>query len=726
MTTVSHLFRVAAVAAVVVVLASGIGGAVTLTERTGQATSEAATDRLTLAQTQTGVNNSTVQHVDPETVDEEGNVSGVQSWLGQSIARRLGNSSVQVSRGQYEQADSVVDNDVSTLLGKYVDVAGDTDSGGGGGGTDDGGAGDGESSSTTEEGQALEAASERQDRYVNATRRYNRLYRNYTRARENGEAERARRLALRLGLAAEEVSTVGRNLTRSYAGVARTTGANMTRATRSVDAVVTNVTERQAEIRATVFTRTTFVIESVDERFSFTSPLSVRARLVTDDGDAVSNQTVPIQVGDRRSRVETDRNGTFTVAYRPVLFPTDRDRIGLAYRPRPTAPYLGTRTTLPASVSQVRPNVTVETSGTELRYRDRFTVSGQVAAADRAVPGVPVVVSVGSYRVGRTQTTPDGEFTVDGRLPASVTVGASEVTARVAVSGRAVGPARGTANVTVRKRATDLTLAVDGGDTLGVRGQLTTANGTAVGGQRVALVLGDERVGTVRTNRTGGYTVAVNATSLPPSSDGETLVARFNGTGTNLQSARAEATIPTNSNSVPLPLLLAGLVGPGSLVAAGWWIRRRDDGVSRPEPTGAAATEPEPEPTTTATATPSERLLDSARTHLDAGETRRTVELAYAAVRVALAGGQDSAATHWEFYDEHADALSERHRARLRDVTSAYETTVFAGDVADAEQAVADAAAFLRGVSQPRDASDERGPEPTGTAGETGTQTATE
>jgi hypothetical protein len=407
---------------------SAVGGAAGAAGTTPVAQSvvptDSGSDSVGLLQTGRQINNSTVQHRNPDTVDESGNLTGTQSWLGDQLTQRLEGSSVQLSQGQYEQADGLVGEEFQSLVGQYVDVAGETDE-----------------QPDEQSAETVRETADTQRDFVNETRSFDRLYRDYTQARERGNEQRARRIARDLGRIERNISTTAQNLTRNYGRVGGTTDTNFSRANRSVARVVTNVTIRQQEVPIASFLATQLRVQATSPQFSFADPIRPRGRLVTDNGSAVANRSITLTVGTRRAQVETTRNGSFTVTYQPVLFPTSRDSLVVEYRPRTTAPYLGSRTTLAAAVTATTPNVTVDVDRDRLRYRDQFTVRGRVTAANTSVSRLPIAVQLGPSRVGVVRTGPDGQFSLTGTLPATVPPGPHPVTASVAVEGRAIGSA---------------------------------------------------------------------------------------------------------------------------------------------------------------------------------------------------------------------------------------------------------------------------------------------
>jgi hypothetical protein len=109
-----------------------------------------------------------------------------------------------------------------------------------------------------------------------------------------------------------------------------------------------------------------------------------------------------------------------------------------------------------------------------------------------------------------------------------------------------------------------------------VSGTLTTADGDAIPGQTVALAVNGTTVGTATTDEQGHY--ATNLDVPQSESDSVSLVARFDGTGTNLASASEQQSLRAlqtgGSESTSLWLLAGGAVAvlAGLLLVVGLFV----------------------------------------------------------------------------------------------------------------------------------------------------------
>lgn len=648
------------------------------------------------AQNSQTLNNTTERHVDPNRLNQDGNLTGTAAWLRTEISGNIGESAVKVDKGQYEQADKLVGAETQQLLSKYVDVAGETD-------TDDDNGTAGEEPNTT---QQLREAVDKQRRFVNVTRRYNRLYRNYTAANQNGNEQRARRFARRLNVLAENISRTGTRLQRNYTVLSEQTGTNFTTAATSVAAVNRTITNQQTRVRAVSFTETSLRIIPSNRQFSFRSPLLVRGRLATTNGSVISNRSVRIRIsaGGPSERVNdsdlwertvtTDDTGKFTLQYRPVTFPVDTQRLLITYQPRVTAPYVGSDTTIPANITQTEPTVSVSINRTDLQYGDQFTVTGKVTAANRSVPDVPVTARIDSYRISTNVTNQGGEFTATGRLPSTVEPGTRDVVAEVQLRGRAIDTASGTTHVSVSRRETRLNLSIDTPTAGTAVGSLTTGSGIPIPNKRIRIYADGRQIATGRTTDQGRYVITL------PGLDDESSVeiaARFNATGTNLEPASARDVVGFSGGGGVWFVMFVAL-GAVSIAGGGLVIRRRNAGADESTTSTGVTSNEDPGDRLTDDQDNERPLLSEARDRLDEGEHRAAIELAYVGVRRTLGDDPNqSAATHWEFYHDVKPTLSPEHRTQLEELTSDYEAAIY-GRMADqdtASSALADATELL-------------------------------
>ncbi|WP_226022940.1 hypothetical protein [Halomicrobium salinisoli] len=379
------------------------------------------------------------------------------------------------------------------------------------------------------------------------------------------------------------------------------------------------------------------------------------------------------------------------------------------------------------------------------RNGSTVTVSGRLVAGesgpvDDAEPGGESDGASGADGAPETDGTPTAERTAPDAEDAS---GSDSAATPDAGGGPAPGPSGGPASGPRSNAlgaglaaapgagggsASSLASGLDPGLGSGVARQAESgdqsaaADGDPVAGQTVVVAVDGERVGTAETNASGAYRLAVDREDLPANASGEvTLAVRFDGSGSNLDSARARTTLSAAEAGVDgaASSLLADWLGVAvsdrllavaggtaavalvALAAALRWRRSSRSGetdgvtVADANDEAPAATEP------TDRADP-ERPLEPAREALAVGDAETAVVAAYAASRRRLEErvGLSEHLTHREFRAACESRLDSTDRTALSTVTDAYELVTFAGEGAvDAEDAVDAAAVLLAGES---------------------------
>ncbi len=641
------------------------------------------------AQEETPTGNETrTPHVDPDATNQNGDLGGIQRALASRMADRLAGSSLQLSQGQYERADELVGEEYQDQYGKYVDVAGETDE--------------------DDASETLNTARDQQEDLIESVREYNETRQEYQEAKRNGNEQRARRLARDLEQQSQNVTASATQLQSSYERIGNQTGRNLTDASRAIAEVSTDIEQQQAEIRAAEFQPANLTLTAQAQSASFLNPVSLAGRLTTANGSAIAGARIVVADPERRYVTRTDPDGRFELAFRPVLARLGAQSVTVSYRPNGTSVYLGANATADLLVTQVDSTVTIEDATAEAAFGDAVRVTGRVAAGNRPVPSVPVVVTVGGTRLATGRTTENGSYTLTGELPAPVRAGNRTLRVRLPFEKRSVAADDRGRTLRVRSSPTNLTLstsASDGGIT--VSGRLRTGDGEAVVSQPIEVRRNGSTVTVTRTNDDGRYSATIPA---DPGTQYEVTVA-YDEPATNLRASNASTLVavpPSDggqgrdgdagggdgivsdlrdwlaSNALLAGGLLVGCVLAG--LAIGRALAESSDMSTGTAPTPGRPAEPESDEPEGAT-TP----LAAARGAL--GEnTNAAVERAYAAARSRLQadGIATSDATHWEFYRACLEAGIDRSEA-LETLTGLYERAAFdPRDVSesDAETAV--------------------------------------
>lgn len=711
---------------------ASVVGATTQHERPGQSTSPVLghenPPRQSATPTNESANNTSIHHVDPEAVGEEGNLSEVETWLAREMAGQL-SESMNVSQRDSERARELVGNDseYSQLAQKYQNVSED-------------------SSAEGSELGAFGTVGRVQREFLTNVQRYRSTYQKYREVRQNGgnEADNQntaesrntaeRRLAHELERIATDVNRNATLLNRSYANLSAEGQIDRQNATRTVGRLRSNITETQATVVNQTLVRTRLSLDSVGSPASFANPVTLAGRLRAANGTPLADEQMTLAIGPRNVTTETDSEGRFNVSYRPTLLPVGERTVSIEYRPSNTSVYHRSTANLSVTVRQTTPDVSISNRPERVGYGDNVTVNGTVGASGVGAAEVPVVVSVGGVPVGRTTTGPNGSFGVQSTLPSNVSVGDKRIVARVALSGRAIASANSSAPVTVEPTQTNvsITTAYRQEATTFVSGRLTTADGQPIANRTVRLRVGETTVGTATTNATGGYAATVQ---IPQSNRGGAvqIVAAYSPGEGNLRPARTTASV-----ALPDDGLLAQhrvLFGAAGLAGLGLGmllvLRFRSRGWRSPgttEEAGANAANRQVDEAAVERSV--DALLDATEAHLSAGDFDAATEAAYAAVRTKLRGsveevggpvgssaagglrgsvgearssvedglrdsveggfpgatdggfrtaaGNDSFRTHWEFYAAcRAADLPEERLDQLERLTEYYERAAF-------------------------------------------------
>lgn len=648
----------------------------------------------TLAQqTETPVNNTTVQQEDPDEVNEQGDSDALRSYLAQKLADRLGESSIQISQGQYEQGQSVLGDEYDDLLEKYVDVEG---------GTDDDSAAD-----------SFDEASENQREFGSAVEEYNETYQEYREAKEAGNSRRARELARELDRIEDRLDSSGQNLTRSYTNIENTTGTDLTDARENIENISSAIQQQQAEIVATTFVETTLSVRTDATTVSFEDPAEIYGQLVLENGTVLSNETIEISIGMRTETVQTDSEGKFAISFQPVTLQAGEKTVSVAYRPAASSIYLRSSASLEIDVTQVTANVSVSSNPSTVRFGDELTVTGRAEVNGSPVLGARVQVSVGRRVLGTAVTGPNGTYRLTTAFPASIPNGMTTVDSAIVPSDRAVHSDPVTTNLQVEQTQTALSVDATqtGASEVKLSGQLQTADGRSVSGQTIELRIAGSTVATVEIRADGTYQRTV---SLNEGLVGEVTVrAVYDEPGSNLESATAQTRLQLRSSDGfdsengsgtgsrqqdGLPMVYEQLPGDGTfpfsleqlagsvvvvlaLLVLAWVVRRDEEPLEPEQPTVVSDSPPPNE------SEPDPDILEQASSLLSAGDSEAAIRTLYAAVRESISADDDSTRTHWEFYTAASNRLDTDAVGALEQLTEAYERVVYSAESVDADVA---------------------------------------
>ncbi|WP_372480338.1 hypothetical protein ACAH01_04175 [Halomicrobium sp. HM KBTZ05] len=637
--------------------------------------------------------NATVQHEDPDSVSDSGDVQQLRRWLGNRLDSQLESSSVALSEGEYERARAVLGDDYDSRLEQYVDVAGDT-----------GGGGDGDA------GETYREVGQNQRNLTTQLQRFERAQERYQSARREGNTSEARAAAREMARLADRVNDTSTSVTQGYARLGNQTGIDTAAEQTAVRNVTTNTTETATTVRRQTFVETNLTVLDATRAIAYDDPLRLTGRLATANGTAVANERLVIEIADRPHQITTDSDGRFELAYRPRTLPHNASAVTVQYVPDNASIYLGSSATLPVEVEQVPATLTVRNATEETSYGRPAGGTAVLEVEGEPVEGVPLTATLGGVSLGRATTDERGRVRFRSNLSARVSPGQRSLRVSTALSKRAITTAG--SNATVDVVSTPTTLSVDAtraDENVSLTGQLTTEAGDPVDSQTVSITRDGSLVTTVRTDEDGRF-----AATLPTDGSAATVDvgARFDGGGTNLESSRATVTISTDVNASDGGVV-NWLFGDGRwftiaagvviLAGGGLFVRRRRTREEAPDEAVDRST-----PTRTATPTADDALaaaLDRADRFLDGGAAGAAVRAAYAGVRDGYLEAS-STDTHWELL-ERSEALDDAERTALERIVETYERAAFSAEGIDRDDAAAtiDAARslFERDPAEPAD-----------------------
>ena len=688
------------------------------------------------AQTDDAPANNTTAHENPESVDDEGNLSALQGWLSGRLSQSLVDCSEGLQVGRYDACNRSEGN-YPEWLGKYVNVTRDADSEAG-----DADSEAGDADSGRNESAAFERTAENQSEYATEVRRFRRTVERYETARENGNTSKARRLARRAQRIATRVNETGARLTRGYRTIANDTGEDLGPAMNTTRTITRNVTTTAESVGIEQFVNTTITATAAARRISFREPLRVTGEVRAANGTPLADRPVWLRAGNRTRRTTTNASGAYTITYRPALLSLNTQRVTLQYRPTNRSAYRGNETSVPVEVRQVEPSLRATGGPRAVGFGDRLNASGRLHVDGTGVGAVPVAVSVDGHPLTfadgrRPRTSSDGLFRVTTRLPKEVDTGRQAVRVALPVENRALGRANASIPVVVRSTPTALSveaaqLSVNGsavdGPVVRVRGRLTTADGTPIRNESVALGVNGTPSAEATTGEDGRYTANVTvpegvfAGRTGPLS--ASIGVGYDGAGTNLEPSRARTSLrlavpaqPTGFleglfgriADVPWPFWLA--IGGALALVGGYGVYRyrRRFVPDRADPSDGERSVPSDDDR----ADDGERrsLFETARTRLSTGDPAGAVAVAYTAVRTRLRRdlGLTTAHTHWEFLDTCLQRdLGEHRLDALRRLTELYERAAFSRDSLSTDTAATalEAARTATGAEQRTDAGD--------------------
>lgn len=677
--------------------------------------------------TQQTANNSTIQHTNPEDSDEEGELDAVQNWLTGRMAETLINCSQRTSVSE-EIACSRLDEEYPEWVSNYITTARDTD-----------GTGD------DRRGRQFNETQQTHEEYRDAVQEFSETRQAYSEARENGDRERARELARELSETATRVNETGGTLTEQFERLEASTGINFGPAIRNTREVAENATSIAATVRQREFVATSLTVSANRSAIAFDDPVRISGQLRANDS-AIATRSVRIVVGTRTYTVRTDADGRFDLVYRPTLLPQATESLTIAYRPAPSSLYERSEAAVNVNVSGTPSELSATLSETTAVYGETVRAEGQLRAAGRAVPNVPLRIAFAGTAT-RVRTDSEGEYNAGVGVTPAVSDGAQTVTIRVGLRDRAIEQTTETRAVTIESSSTNITLRAT--DVTSDRARITvglaTESGREVSGETLQLTVANGTRRTVTTDETGAATAALDLTNR---TGNVTITAAYRPSGGNLAptterlriavpdeetaatGAQTEGPGGSGGSSGPgavSPEWAGAVVGIVALFVGGVIVAARAFGV-RPtdvlarfpggvlgalgadtEQSDGGRDEADEAPGGSSTAAEDAEItegeppvIDDAEALLDEGRTDEAVITIYEAVRAELVDTYEllPGLTHWELLDRLQSSGGEQVGESVLGLTTAYERAAYAPDTVGADEATAALETAKRLLSQ--------------------------
>lgn len=644
----------------------------------------AGSDRVeTVTETGTNetTNSTTPPHKNPDTVSGDGDPGQVAGFLSGQLGEYLGDSTLNISNGQYEQARSILGDEYNQALEQYVEVAGDTD----------------ENSLT----DSFRGVQNNTRELISLREEYDQTLAEYEAAVAAGNTSRARELARELATLADQIDGVAVRLDDQLTEIENATGQELD-ARDTVTTLRLTTTQSANEITDAQLVSTQIRASTNTSTLAFDSPAQIRGNLVTANGTPIANESVVLEVGTREYTVLTTSDGSFSLVYRPVRISQNATSVQVAYLPTENSPYLGANTTVAASLTAQTPaTVSLTNQSYTVQYGRSFGVSGVITVGqNKTVSDLSVSATIAGRQVGTTTTQSNGSFTVIGQLPGPA-FEPGQQTLRVTLPFEGLAVAGTTESVPIEiipaptRISVNATTAQGAGNEVTVQGNLSVQSGGQPGAQTVDVFIDGEEVGTAETTGAGSYETTVTAPAADSVSEA-TVSVRFNGRGTGLSPSEATATVTLGAGSATQSGARESATQSGLLASLGGWpilvtggllagfallmvLLISPDWLSRTDSTvDTTRTETTADTSEGTQATQSDIEVVPEET-LPTDNPTAAVQIAYSRLRAALTEdiGDGTTDTHWEFYRrckaQNVDSLAEIER-----ITAVYEVATYA------------------------------------------------
>ncbi len=638
--------------------------------------------------------NVTPPHIHPDELEDDADLDGIQALLSAYLRGNLESSAIDISEQEYEMAREVLGDAYHERLSQLGSIDELTD----------------------EDGHPalFEVSRDEQEELADLLEAFDAVYAEYLDAVEAGEEELAVELAQELFILDAEIAELSESLLDSYDRLEELLEIDMETAQSAVIERTDETGSQTASAVEGTLTVTDLEVAIEDEVASFTEPMTVTGTLVTDEGEAVANEVIVLEIEERVVEVTTDADGSFSFEFRPVLSLAGETDVSVAFVPQRGQPYLGDTAADTVVIEQADPTLSLSTEVDTVSFGDEVAFEGLFEVDGEAVPVGELEVRLDDL-VESTIAVSAGQFDGSVTVPAAVPAGTAQLVINWPYEDVAIAPETTSIDLEVAETESELTVAGTFGTSITVDGHLSTVAGDPIADQQVAVSLGGHDLGVVVTDEDGVYRGVFEVPAALEA--GETdLVATFDGAGTNLESTVVTVVVevPATDSTGTLALVVRvwdwmtdvapgwvwGMIVVGVLGLAALGLRWSRGSVS--SSAGEFIDEATTRPAPSQVEVPDELaddLLTAAEAHLEASRPAAATVLGYGALRTHL-GEDRTGLSAAAFLEEYRGTAPNGHLDAITEVTDGFHRVVFAGE--PVEQSAADTyLELVRGVVEP-------------------------
>lgn len=533
------------------------------------------------------VNTSGVRHVDPDSVNENRGIGGLNSWFINQFKDRIRESAEDIKEGQYSRARELFSDRYLRQLRNYADLTEET-----------------ESETDEQSIDRLRQLQEKNQLFIRQVENYRNTKKQYTEKKQNGSITTARNLGRNLKRLDRDINQTTEDILFIYTKVSNLTQIDLSVSKQDIKDISRNISLQQKKIEGELFVKSNISVyrRYRSQNISFLDPLKIKGKLLSQNGNPIKNGTIQINTEKKTKTTKTDRHGNYTLTYRPVFLSLNTEKINIEYIPDGSTIYLGSKTNTTINITQTTPNLFVENYTKNISFRDSFSASGKIninisttktkpkynktnssynlsisnisnqnntnqtvryknrslyrslnSDIKSSLGGLPISVSVGGETLGVSRTEKNGRFNFKDRFPYNILNGSRDLNISLSLKNRAIGSISKDIDRAINVDSTDTSLSfvpyknID--NTVYARGLLetnTTKNnsGVGIGGVPIEISIKNQTIDSVRTNPNGTYSIRFEPpgsiiNDLNPNnrknSSNISVSAIFSGSNTNLK-----------------------------------------------------------------------------------------------------------------------------------------------------------------------------------------------